>query len=512
MHQWQSRPIHALFCLTRAIAEQPAHADARFHLGEVLWQLGLTGEAKAAWREATTVAPKHLASWLAFTEACLASGDAVEASAAIDAALALEPGNPPARTLRLLTSAALEDPNADWLAFAEAVRADPGLVAAPARAQLIATAVDRTAGQPGQQAFFEVLASMPARVPLELLASLVAHGVEPSATPAVVASLDTALDEARRRDAVPGAHDAFRRLARAAQSLGRGEAARHLPRRMRARASTGFAPAVPLVWPRRTAGRALRVAVLSSPDASSEAIAALSALAGAGHDVILVALTTPADAKAYAASLPFVAQVVIAAGAAPEPAGARLLASRDPDVVVDTVGLGAAAGPWLAQRPGRAIWTLADHEPPLADRCVEASASAPPRRWRRSRAGAWRADEGGAGDAMGSRSAGAPGRRCRHGTCGLLGVDRRPARLCPCPAFPRAPRMGCGRSGSRRARPRVGARRGARIRRGAGRCEPARPGAPAAASRDRAGEGRIRARSCAPRAAARARPRDAPAG
>ena len=44
-HQWQSRPIHALFCFTRAIAERPAHAVARFHLGEVLWQLGLTGAA-----------------------------------------------------------------------------------------------------------------------------------------------------------------------------------------------------------------------------------------------------------------------------------------------------------------------------------------------------------------------------------------------------------------------------------------------------------------------------------
>jgi len=375
-HQWQSRPIHALFCFTRAIAESPAHADARFHLGEVLWQLGLAGAAKGAWREATAVAPKHLASWLASTEACLASGDAAAASAAIDAALALEPGNPPARTLRLLTSAALGDPTADWGAFAEAVRSDPGLVAAPARAQLIAAAVDRTAGLPGQQAFFEVLASMPARVPLELLASLVAHGVESSATPAVVASLDAALDEASRRDAVPGAHDAFRRLARAARALGRSEAARHFASAYARACATSFAPAVPLAWPRRTAGAALRVAVLASPDASPAAIAALAALSAPGYDVTLVALASTDDAKSYAASLPFVAQVVIAAGGAPDPAGARLLVSRDPDVLVDVVGLDAATGPWLAQRPARAIWTLADQEPPLADRRIDASASA----------------------------------------------------------------------------------------------------------------------------------------
>ena len=375
-HQWLSRPIHALFCYKRAIAEHPANGDPRFHLGEVLWQLGLAEAAKAAWREATQVAPKHLASWLAYTEACLATGDAPAAGSAIDAALALEPGNPPAWTLKLMTSAALEDPAADWAAFADAVRRDPGLIATPARARLFSAALDHAAEHPGRQAFFEALASMPAKVPLELLASLVTYAVDSSATPAVVASVDAALEEARRRDAVPGAHDALRRLARAARSLGRPEAARDLAVAYAAACTSAFAPAVPLVWPRRTEGAALRVAVMASPEASPGAIAALSALGEGGHDVTLVALTSPADAKAYAASLPFAAQLVIAAGAVPDPGGARMLAARDPDVVIDAVGLDVATGPWLAQRPGRAIWTLADQEPPLADRHVDASPSA----------------------------------------------------------------------------------------------------------------------------------------
>ena len=60
-HQWQSRPIHALFCFTRAIAERPARANARFHLGEVLWQLGLTGAAKGwALPEALPAEPSEL--------------------------------------------------------------------------------------------------------------------------------------------------------------------------------------------------------------------------------------------------------------------------------------------------------------------------------------------------------------------------------------------------------------------------------------------------------------------
>ena len=373
-HQWSARPIHALFCFKRAIAERSAHGDARFHLGEVLWQLGLAEAAKAAWREATVVAPKHLASWLAYTEACLATGDAA-AGKAIDVALALEPDNAPAQTLRLLTSAALEDPTTDWPAFADAVRRDPGLVAAPARARMIAGALDRTAGMAGQEAFYEALASMPANVPLDLLVSLVEHGGGASATPAVAEALDAAFDEAARRAAVPGAHDAFRRLARAARSLGRADVAAGLASAYARACVAGFAPPLPLVWPRRTAGGALRVAVLASPDASSEAIAALSVLAGAGHDVTLVALTTPADAKAYAASLPFAAQLVIAANGVPEPSGARMLASRDPDVVIDAIGLDAASGPWLAQRPGRTIWTLADQTAPLADRRIDATAS-----------------------------------------------------------------------------------------------------------------------------------------
>ena len=374
-HQWSARPIHALFCFKRAIAERSAHGDARFHLGEVLWQLGLAEAAKAAWREATVVAPKHLASWLAYTEACLATGDAAAAGTAVDVALALEPDNPPAQTLRLLTSAALEDPTTDWPAFADAVRRDPGLVAAPARARMIAGALDRTAGMARQEAFYEALASMPANVPLDLLVSLVEHGSGASATPAVAAALDAAFDEAARRAAVPGAHDAFRRLARAARSLGRADVAAGLASAYARACVAGFAPPLPLVWPRRTAGETLRVAVLASPDASSEAIAALSVLAGAGHDVTLVALTTPADAKAYAASLPFAAQLVIAANGVPEPSGARMLAARDPDVVIDAIGLDAASGPWLAQRPGRTIWTLADQAPPLADRRIDATAS-----------------------------------------------------------------------------------------------------------------------------------------
>ena len=375
-HQWSGRPIPALFCFKRAIAEHPANGDARFVLGEVLWQLGVFEVAKTAWREATDVAPRHLASWLAYTEACLATGDAASARSAVDRALALDPASPPARTLRLIAAAALGEPDADWRAFADAVRADPGLVATPARAQLIAAALDRAPDLPGQRSFFEVLASMPGKAPLELLASLVSHGAKAGAAPNVSAALDAAFEEAGRREAVPGAHDAFRRIANAARELGRPDDVRRLSSAYAKACVGAYAPAVPLAWPRRTAGDALRIGVLVSPDSPPEALAALSALAGADHEITVVALVAPPDARAHVASLPFASSLAIAAGAAPDPSSARMLASRDPDVVLDAVGLRAATGPWLAQRPGRAIWTLADLEPPLADRRIDPSAPA----------------------------------------------------------------------------------------------------------------------------------------
>ena len=58
-HQWSGRPIPALFCFKRAIAEHPGNGDARFVLGEVLWQLGVFEVAKTAWREATGIASRR---------------------------------------------------------------------------------------------------------------------------------------------------------------------------------------------------------------------------------------------------------------------------------------------------------------------------------------------------------------------------------------------------------------------------------------------------------------------
>ena len=417
-----------------------------------------------------SVAPKHLASWLAYTEACLATGDAVAASAAIDAALALEPGNPPARTLPLLTSAALGDPNADWPAFAEAVRADPGLVAAPARAQLIATAVDRTRGPAGAAGILRGT-----RVDAGQRAARAARESGRARRRAVGDARRRRVARRARSTRRGGAtrcparttHSGGSRAPRS--SLGRGEAARHLAAAYARACATRFAPRCRSCGPAGRRARRCASRCSHRPMRRPRRSPHSRALSGAGCDITLVALASTDEAKPFAASLPFVAQVVIAAGACPIPSGGA------------PARLARSGRRRRRRRSGRCVRPMARAATRSCDldaRRSRTAARGPPRRGvgigalrragRTAAPGAGHADEGGAARAMGSRSAGAPGRRCRHGTCGLLGVDRRPARLCPCPAFPRAARMGCGRSGSRRARPRVGARRCARIRRSAG--------------------------------------------
>ena len=137
-HQWSGRPIDAMLCFRRAIAERPRLADARFHLGEVQWMLGLVDGAKASWTEAMRHSPRHLASRLALAEASLNSGDAAGAKAAAEGALALAPNDARAKTFLLIANATLGEPDVDWSAIADAVRGKPAMLGAPARAELLA--------------------------------------------------------------------------------------------------------------------------------------------------------------------------------------------------------------------------------------------------------------------------------------------------------------------------------------------------------------------------------------
>ena len=71
-HMRAGRPIDAVLCFRRAAHANPRGADARFHLGEVLWQLGLSDEAMPRGATLRRSIPRFLAARLALAESLLA--------------------------------------------------------------------------------------------------------------------------------------------------------------------------------------------------------------------------------------------------------------------------------------------------------------------------------------------------------------------------------------------------------------------------------------------------------
>jgi tetratricopeptide (TPR) repeat protein len=74
-HQREGRAVDAMLCFRRALREAPQSVDVRFHLGEVLWQLGGLPDALALWQEAAKLAPEQRASHQALAEALIATGE-----------------------------------------------------------------------------------------------------------------------------------------------------------------------------------------------------------------------------------------------------------------------------------------------------------------------------------------------------------------------------------------------------------------------------------------------------
>jgi len=173
-------------------------------------------------------------------------------------------------------------------------------------------------------------------------------------------------------------HEALRAVALAAASAGAADAPAHA-RAYAELCATSFAAAVPLPWPKRTAGSRLRVVVLlpvHANDAVLRAIAGLLALSPAEFDFMFASVgPKAADVMALLGNA---AATVAQLPANPDVAFAKALANRDPDVLVDMSGLAAGAGPLLAQHPAREVWAAAVapglHEPPLVDRTIASAA------------------------------------------------------------------------------------------------------------------------------------------
>jgi predicted O-linked N-acetylglucosamine transferase (SPINDLY family) len=325
-HQQEGRPADAIPCYRRAARIAPQSPVPPFHLGEVLWQLGLAYDALNAWRAATRLDPAFLPSRLALAEAALAQGDFATARDASSEAVALAPADARAHATLVATRAATGDAGA--LAESAAIFA-----ANPALADSL---------------------------PLPLFAALAEKG-------AVIA------DSIAARRFTPEDGEALRKLAYALHSKSPEVAAR-LAAAYSALSATLPAPAVPLLWPARTAGQTLRVAWLApAPDSPSweRARDALRAIAP-GISLLVLCVADPDRTRSQLDDVVPKDTLYLALASPADAGAAKAIAARDCDVLVDAAGLAVAVAAMLRARPARITWALDTgvpmHREPLVDR------------------------------------------------------------------------------------------------------------------------------------------------
>jgi predicted O-linked N-acetylglucosamine transferase (SPINDLY family) len=362
-HQFEGRPADAIPCFRRAAREDPASPVPWFHLGEVYWQLGQSGDALAAWRASAQRHQGFLPPRLALAEAAMASQAFEDAHRLAVEALAVAPDDARARATAGAAAAATGDAEA-LRGITTMLAADAGFVREPSLAGALAVALPRADDEAAAQ-LLAVLAPGIAALPAPLLAAAAER----------TATMPPALAE--RRWSLADA-PALRRLAISVQSRD-GVLAAGLVAAYCALMQSLPPPAVPLLWPTRTAGRTLRVAWLV-PAVGSTAWNAWRAVAGEvlaaadapAQDAIVL---TAADARATRdalASSAFAPAPVVALPPTADAETARVIAARDCDVLIDAAGLEADTGAMLAARPARALWTFAiagsAHVTPLVDR------------------------------------------------------------------------------------------------------------------------------------------------
>jgi hypothetical protein len=75
VHLGEGRPTDAIPCFRRAAREDPRSPVPHFHLGEVLWQLGLADDAVRAWQASADLDKTFSPPRLALAEVALTRGD-----------------------------------------------------------------------------------------------------------------------------------------------------------------------------------------------------------------------------------------------------------------------------------------------------------------------------------------------------------------------------------------------------------------------------------------------------
>ena len=361
-HQNEGRPIDAMLCFHHAAKLDPRASDPQFAIGETQWQLGRLPEAIDAWREASRIVPNHAAPLQATAEALLALGDLDGAVATAAKVQTLMPND--GRAALICGIGVLASGNAAAAVDAVLER-EPSLLGVPTLAGPLALALEHAAPCVERDALLHRIIGAPdtlANAAPQLLVVALEHAARSATLDGTARARLVAIACARNYS--PADHDLLRRAAHAT-SVFDAASARTLAKIYAELCTATFAMPVPLLWPVRTAGARFRVVVLAGPDASLDAnLAALRALPETDFDLVLATIgaVTPSQAGVTAFALPANADAT----------AARVVGSRDPDVVVDLIGLAAMTGPLLARVPARLRVTVAalacPNQSPLIDR------------------------------------------------------------------------------------------------------------------------------------------------
>ena len=358
-YQHEGRIADAVPCFRRAAREDPGSPIPYFHLGEAMWQLGVPTEAAAAWHRSAQLDAAFVPPRQALAEAALLHGDFVTAAAIAREAAVAAPQNVRAEAAAAVAGAALHDPSA-LSRSAALIMQNPALVNVPALAPAFAEALAADASE-ARTALLHAIAAQVALAPPALLAALAENGV---AMLDGMASRAWALHDA----------DALRRIAVAVQSSQR-QLSVQLADACCVLTAALPAPPVPLLWPRRTAGKALRIAWIAPAIGTPEwgvwqQVLAAVKMPKEAAQLVLTA-DPPESVRATLATTPLAGAALLVIPSRPDIDTARALAARDYDVLVDAAGLSMAVGPMLAMRPARRIIALPtgapEHRAPLVD-------------------------------------------------------------------------------------------------------------------------------------------------
>jgi len=362
VHQWEGRPVDAMLCFRRAAALAPNAADPRYLLGEVQWALGAVSGAVEAWREAVRVAPAHLASQLALAEASMALGELGVAAAAARGARELAPDDLGATMLDCVAAFAVDRDPAVLAELVPALRGGPGRLASPAVAGTLAYALR---GAAGTRALTDALAPHVPTVAIALLEPLARAAFADDASDVLRAARPALIAAALERPIGGTEVDVLREVALALATGGEAQASERVAARYAEACVALLPPAAPLRWPRRTAGEALRVAVLLPRRRGGEALALLERCASGVEWLLL------ADPRAPALPRDALGGAVVRTLHRADAEVAAALAAVDPDLLLDFAGLDAATGSLLALRPAHRTAGVKLAAPPHAELLVD---------------------------------------------------------------------------------------------------------------------------------------------